>query len=267
MTRRARAKSECAPRNGLLHSAPGLAPPKCQGLHRGRLRERRSALRAAPGWRKPRQMEHSGRSRLLQRSRERLVRTLQLIPPRLVLKASSRSDATCRSLRCWPNPLIFAGARMPFGESGYITPVIPMSSDGETFECTIDLFDAETDPFLIRSFVQHGSVWRGSGNTRTRSRPHDDGIHRILKPEGILVLTTPNIVSQRAVANVLKGTHPASFNRYTRPQPGGIHPPGHSREYTPDEIRLLLSDCGFIPLRIETGSYSAAAESHPAIDE
>jgi hypothetical protein len=73
-------------------------------------------------------------------------------------------------------------------------------------------------------------------------------------------------VSLRAAANILKGTHPTSFNRYTRPQPGGIRRPGHSREYTPDEIRLLLSDCGFIPLRIETGPYSASAESYPAIE-
>jgi glycosyltransferase involved in cell wall biosynthesis/SAM-dependent methyltransferase len=199
--------------------------------------------------------------------RERLVRTLQLIPPATGAESILEIGCYMQITPVLAKSLEYSRVRgCHLGKAGTSHQSSAMSSDGETFECTIDLFDAETDPFpypdLSFSTVVCGEVLEHLEHDPVHMMME---IHRILKPEGILVLTTPNIVSQRAVANVLKGTHPASFNRYTRPQPGGIHPPGHSREYTPDEIRLLLSDCGFIPLRIETGSYSAAAESHPAI--
>ncbi len=46
-------------------------------------------------------------------------------------------------------------------------------------------------------------------------------INRILKPGGHLVLTTPNIVSLRAVAGILQGFHPMLFPAYIRPNANG----------------------------------------------
>ena len=80
-------------------------------------------------------------------------------------------------------------------------------------------------------------------------------VYRILKRGGILLLTPPNIVSLRALGAVLKGRHPASYSRYQRPKLGGASEPGHAREYTADEIRLLLSGAGFLIRHIETGPY------------
>jgi hypothetical protein len=80
-------------------------------------------------------------------------------------------------------------------------------------------------------------------------------VYRILKRGGTLLLTTPNIVSLRAVGAVLKGRHPASYSRYQRRKLGGVSEPGHAREYTTDEIRLLFSDAGFLIRHIETGPY------------
>jgi SAM-dependent methyltransferase len=83
-------------------------------------------------------------------------------------------------------------------------------------------------------------------------------IHRVLKPDGVLILTTPNVASLRVVHRILGGHHPAYYNRFPRPfRSGELAPdPGHFREYSPTEIAQLLSDSGFVVLRIETAPYS-----------
>ncbi|MBZ5621441.1 MAG: methyltransferase domain-containing protein [Acidobacteriia bacterium] len=150
------------------------------------------------------------------------------------------------------------------GNSGEVVKGSVVATDGEAFECFIDLFNAELNPFpyqdeyfstvLCCELLEH--------------LEHDpmhmmSEIYRILKPGGVLLLTTPNIASLRAIGQVLRGAHPASFRRYTRIKPGGRAEPGHSREYTPDEIRLLLADSGFIVLSVETGPYGETALEDP----
>src|ERR1700689_4477348 len=71
-----------------------------------------------------------------------------------------------------------------------------------------------------------------------------DEIHRILKPGGYLVLTTPNIASARSIAAVLQGFHPQLFSTYLRPKDGETDA-RHHREYTATEIRQLLENSGF----------------------
>ena len=94
-----------------------------------------------------------------------------------------------------------------------------ISESGETFECTMDLFDAEKDRFpyadehfstvLCCELLEHLAA---------------DPMHmmmeinRILKTGGHLVLTTPNIASLRAVAGILQGFHPQLFRAYIRPR-------------------------------------------------
>jgi 2-polyprenyl-3-methyl-5-hydroxy-6-metoxy-1,4-benzoquinol methylase len=65
--------------------------------------------------------------------------------------------------------------------------------------------------------------------------------NRVLKDGGILVVTTPNIVSARSVRAVLTGYHPQLWSTF--PKTGGHD--RHNREYTPREIRWMLQETGF----------------------
>jgi glycosyltransferase involved in cell wall biosynthesis/SAM-dependent methyltransferase len=133
--------------------------------------------------------------------------------------------------------------------------------DGREFTCTIDLFDAEKDPFpyedgyfatvLCCELIEH-LFW--------------DPMHlmsevsRILRPGGHLVLTTPNIVSLRAIAGLLQGYQPGLFPSYIRPREGQVDA-RHNREYTPREISDLLENAGFEVTLLETGEF--LDEPHP----
>jgi hypothetical protein len=80
-------------------------------------------------------------------------------------------------------------------------------------------------------------------------------INRILKPQGHLVLTTPNIASLRALAGILQGFHPMLFPAYIRPNQSGEADARHAREYTTPEIKTLLEDSGFEVTLLETGPF------------
>jgi SAM-dependent methyltransferase len=137
------------------------------------------------------------------------------------------------------------------------------SEDGESFECDVDLFDAEKDIFpypgehfdtvLCCELIEH--------------LPSDPmhmmaEINRILKPDGHLVLTTPNIVSARAISAILQGYHPGFFPAYIRPaEPGSETEARHAREYAPREISYLFRDAGFDTVLLETGEF--LDEPHP----
>ncbi|MBI4728157.1 MAG: methyltransferase domain-containing protein [Acidobacteria bacterium] len=73
-------------------------------------------------------------------------------------------------------------------------------------------------------------------------------INRVLKPRGILILTTPNTASLRSVRAVLRGEHPGIWTPYMR----AGHYPRHQREYTPKEIRRLLAAAGLSSDRVST---------------
>ena len=129
--------------------------------------------------------------------------------------------------------------------------------DGETFECTVDLFDAEKDPYpyadesfstvLCCELLEH--LYEDPMHMMAE-------INRILKPGGHLVLSTPNICSLRSVGAVLLGYHPGLFHQYIKPNEKGEVEPRHSREYTPRDVRQLLEAAGFSVERLETGPYA-----------
>ena len=66
-------------------------------------------------------------------------------------------------------------------------------------------------------------------------------LNRVLKPGGLLVLTTPNVCSTRSLRAVIHGYHPFLWAQFRR---NGISD-RHSREYTPREVRVLLETAGF----------------------
>lgn len=140
------------------------------------------------------------------------------------------------------------------GPLGKIDHKHVVSLDGETFQCDIDLFNAEKDRFpypnesfstvLCCELLEHLS---------------DDPmflmceVNRILKPGGHLVLTTPNIGSLRAISAILQGYHPGFFPQYLKPS--ATDEARHNREYTPKEIMLLYLDAGFEMTLLETGPF------------
>lgn len=65
-------------------------------------------------------------------------------------------------------------------------------------------------------------------------------INRVLKPGGVLLLTTPNVASLRALRSLLAGGHPYLWSQFHR----SASPDRHNREYTPDEIRVMLRASG-----------------------
>jgi len=144
-----------------------------------------------------------------------------------------------------------------YGPAGQISHKSVVSETGERFECDVDLFDAEKDPFpypdshfstvLCCELLEH--------------LPGDPihmmaEINRILRPGGHLVLTTPNIVSLRAMAAMIFGYHPGFFPAYIRPSESGEEVEArHNREYAPREVADLLRDAGFEVTLLETGEF------------
>ena len=150
-----------------------------------------------------------------------------------------------------------------YGPAGRVDHHTVTSSTGEPFECTLELFDAEKDRFpyddgyfstvLCCELVEH----------LTEDPMHMmSEINRILRPDGHLVLTTPNIGSLRAIAAILSGYHPGFFPAYIRPRKPGEEPEArHNREYSAREIVLLFYYAGFEMTLLETGPFRN--EPHP----
>ena len=67
-------------------------------------------------------------------------------------------------------------------------------------------------------------------------------INRVLKPAGLLLLTTPNMASAKSVEYALRGESPYIYGRY---EPGGRPTDHHNREYTTNEVERLLEVGGF----------------------
>ncbi len=143
-----------------------------------------------------------------------------------------------------------------FGPAGRVDEREAVSEDGEHFRCTIDLFNAERDPFpypdghfatvLCCELIEH----------LTADPMHLMAeVNRILRPGGHFVLTTPNIASLRALAGILQGFHPMLFPAYIKPQESGETDARHSREYTPREIAQLVENSGFEVVKLETGPF------------
>jgi glycosyltransferase involved in cell wall biosynthesis/SAM-dependent methyltransferase len=144
-----------------------------------------------------------------------------------------------------------------YGPAGRVDRRSVQSVDGEEFQCTLELFDAEKDRFpyddgyfstvLCCELVEH--------LTEDPMRMMAE-INRILRPGGCLVLTTPNIGSLRAIAAILAGYHPGFFPAYIRPRVEGEEPEArHNREYTAREIVLLFHYAGFETTLLETGAF------------
>lgn len=139
----------------------------------------------------------------------------------------------------------------PQGRTDYRTVT---GGDGASFTCPIDHFDAERNPFPYDD-ASFATILCCELLEHLQSDPMHmmTEIHRILKPGGHLVLTTPNVASLRSIGRILLGYHPMLFPAYLPPDRRGEA--RHAREYTPREISELLAGSGFDVIRLETGPY------------
>ncbi len=195
----------------------------------------------------------------IERHLARLVRTLEITPPGSKDRSVLEMGAYMQITPALATKLGYGEVRGSYlGSIGAKQRKQVRLPDGETFECTIDLFDAEKDPYpyvdasfstvLCCELLEH----------LYEDPMHMMGeINRILKPGGRLVLSTPNICSLRAVGAVLLGYHPGLFHQYIKPNEQGDIEPRHSREYTPRDVQQLLEAAGFSVERLETGPYVA----------
>jgi glycosyltransferase involved in cell wall biosynthesis/SAM-dependent methyltransferase len=144
-----------------------------------------------------------------------------------------------------------------YGPAGKVDHKKVVSIDGEEFICDLDLFNAEKDRFpygdeyfttvLCCELLEH--LFEDPMHMMSE-------INRILKPDGRLVLTTPNIGSLRAISAILQGYHPGFFPAYVLSSDEGKPADArHNREYSPKEIQLLLLNSGFEVELLETGEF------------
>ena len=187
----------------------------------------------------------------------RLVKTLDITPPGGPQDRILEMGAYLQITPALRSKLGYGCVRgCYYGPAGKVDRRSAVSTEGETFDCEIDLFNAEKDPFpypdghfssvLCCELIEH----------LTEDPMHlMSEINRILKPGGHLVLTTPNIGSLRGIAASLEGYHPGIFTAYIRPRADGEVEARHNREYTPKEIERLLLNSGFTVALLETGPF------------
>ncbi len=72
-------------------------------------------------------------------------------------------------------------------------------------------------------------------------------VNRVLRPGGVFVLTTPNVIRYSNVVNAALGQHPCGWAPYN-----GFDGNRHNREYTPAEVDLLLRAAGLSPTELTT---------------
>jgi glycosyltransferase involved in cell wall biosynthesis/SAM-dependent methyltransferase len=199
----------------------------------------------------------------LETHQTRLVKTLEMTPPGGPCERVLEMGAYLQITPALRTRLGYGAVRgCYYGKLGRTDHRVVTSAEGERFECDIDHFDAERDPFpyadgyfstvLCCELIEH--LFEDPMHLMAE-------VNRILKPGGHLLLTTPNVAALRGISAILQGYHPGFFHAYIRPADSGEVDARHNREYTPREIHKLLENAGFEVARLETGEFRD--EPHP----
>lgn len=142
----------------------------------------------------------------------------------------------------------FEGDRVGLDTDGGLTDEVPAMRH----EVVVQQLDLERTalPFADRS-LRLVSCFEVLEHLKFDPRAMLGEIRRVLAPDGVLWLTTPNILSVRSTVRGLFGKNPHENPRYHGdPGHGVIHP----KEYTAYELRELAAGCGFevLELRAQT---------------
>ena len=195
--------------------------------------------------------------RYIETHKVRLVKTLDVIPAGTPEQSILEMGSYMQITPALQTELGYGHVRgCYYGPPGRVDHREIESESGERFSCDIDHFDAERDcfPYHDESF---DTVVCGELIEHLFQDPMHlmSEINRILKPNGNVVLTTPNIASLRGISAILQGYHPGFFHAYIKPNANGEVDARHNREYTPGEIYRLLLDSGFEVQLLETGPF------------
>jgi SAM-dependent methyltransferase len=199
----------------------------------------------------------------LETHQTRLLKTLEITPPGGPCDRILEMGAYLQITPALRTRLGYGYVRgCYYGKAGRTDHRVVTSSDGESFECDIDHFDAEEDPFPYPD-GHFSTVVCGELIEHLFEDPMHlmSEVNRILKPGGYFVVTTPNIAALRGISAILQGYHPGFFHAYIRPSESGEVDARHNREYTPGEIHRLLENSGFEVTLLETGEFRD--EPHP----
>lgn len=77
-------------------------------------------------------------------------------------------------------------------------------------------------------------------------------INRVVKPGGLLFLTTPNLASAHSVEQTLRAESPYCYGHF---EVGGRTTDRHNREYTAGEVAALAADAGFEAISLRTQDF------------
>lgn len=77
-------------------------------------------------------------------------------------------------------------------------------------------------------------------------------LNRILKWDGLVIITTPNISSAVSLQKMLRGYSPYIFGQYNRENRMYGLGDRHNREYTPEDVRVTLEAAGFEVVKLFT---------------
>lgn len=146
--------------------------------------------------------------------------------------SARRSDIKVRAVSYEGNQLALTQDGIVHGEPA--SPVIA--------RVRIDQADIESEPLAYPDgSFDVVTCFECIEHLRSTPRPLLDQIRRLLRPDGLLLLTTPNVVGSRAMIRLLAGKHPQENPRYHRdPKYGIVHP----KEYTQRELVALLQARG-----------------------
>jgi SAM-dependent methyltransferase len=200
---------------------------------------------------------HDDARKYFETHQTRLVKTLEITPPGCPGDRILEMGAYLQITPALRSRLGYGYVRgCYYGRAGQSDHREVISAGGEHFACEIDHFDAERDRFPYLD-GEYATVLCCELLEHLVEDPMHlmCEVHRILRPDGHVVLTTPNVAALRGLSAILQGYHPGFFHAYIRPAASGEVDARHNREYTPREIQQLLENSGFDVVLLETGEF------------
>lgn len=134
-----------------------------------------------------------------------------------------------------------------YPESGMVDPRL-VAKTSKPPHVSMSVFDVECDPFpypdkafdviTCLEVLEHLAIDPMAMMAE---------INRVLKPGGVLVLSTPNAIRYSNVVKIILGEQPLGWTPYS-----GMDSNRHNREYAPSEVEKLYLAAGITPHEVTT---------------